>query len=91
MSSVLEAVAWLKLMVVPQGVRARLEPDTRLALEGSDMAACTLAREERQLLESALGEAGSAIIASIQIFAFDQALSELKNATEEMADAGSSS
>ena len=55
------------------------------------MAACTLAREERQLLESALGEAGPAVIASIQVFAFDQALNELRNATEELAGAGSGS
>ncbi|MBP8215872.1 MAG: response regulator, partial [Propionivibrio sp.] len=60
-------------------------------LEVGDMAACTLAREERQLLESALGEAGSAVIASIQVFAFDQALNDLKNATEELAGAGSNS
>ena len=60
-------------------------------LEVGDMAACTLAREERQLLESALGEAGPAVIASIQVFAFDQALNELRNATEELAGAGSGS
>ncbi|MFT3850969.1 MAG: PAS domain S-box protein [Propionivibrio sp.] len=60
-------------------------------LEIGDMAACTLAREERQLLEASLGEAGATIIASIQVFAFDQALSELKNATEDIALAGNGS
>ena len=59
-------------------------------LEVGDMEACTLAREERQLLEAALGDAGSGVIASIQVFAFDQALSDLRSATEELAGAGSS-
>jgi PAS domain S-box-containing protein len=58
-------------------------------LEVGDMAACTLAREERQLLESTLGDAGSVVIASIQVFAFDQALAELRSAAEELAGAGS--
>ena len=59
-------------------------------LEVGDMTACTLAREERQLLESTLGDAGAAVIASIQVFAFDQALAELRSATEELAGAGNS-
>ena len=80
--------------------KANVEPKRKLQefrvskenlLEVGDMAACTLAREERQLLESALGEAGPAVIASIQVFAFDQALNELRNATEELAGAGSGS
>ena len=56
-------------------------------LEVGDMEACTLAREQKKLLEDGLGEAGAVIIASIQVFAFEQALSELKRATEETAGA----
>ena len=52
------------------------------------MAACTLAREERAFLEASLGTHGATIIASIQVFAFDQALSGLKNAMEELSGAG---
>ena len=52
------------------------------------MAACTLAREERAFLEASLGTHGATIIASIQVFAFEQALSDLKNAMEELSGAG---
>ena len=53
-----------------------------------DMAACTLAREERAFLEASLGENGTAIVASIQMFAFEQALGDLKVAMEELAGTG---
>jgi hypothetical protein len=43
MSSVRDAVPWLKFIVVPQGVSARLEGDTRLVLEGRLIAAWVLA------------------------------------------------
>ena len=42
----------------------------------------TMARSED------LGTHGATIIASIQVFAFDQALSGLKNAMEELSGAG---
>ena len=67
-----------------RSIVARLEH----LLAVGDMAACTLAREERAFLEASLGTHGATIIASIQVFAFDQALSGLKNAMEELSGAG---
>ena len=67
-----------------RSIVARLEN----LLAVGDMAACTLAREERAFLEASLGTHGATIIASIQVFAFEQALSDLKNAMEELSGAG---
>ena len=67
-----------------RSIVARLEN----LLAVGDMAACTLAREERAFLEASLGTHGATIIASIQVFAFEQALSDLKNAMEELSSAG---
>ena len=63
----------------------RLRDDPMLSqleslLEEGDLAAGALAREGRQLLLSNFGEAGVSVLAAIEVFDFERALSELKEA-----------
>jgi PAS domain S-box-containing protein len=65
-------------------VLARLE----VLLENGDMAAGTLARREKQLLEVALGEAGLALVSAVQVFDFEQALGILREARDTLVQEG---
>ena len=49
-------------------------------LENGDLAASTLARRQRERLLSALGTQGRTILAAIEVFDFELALSELNQA-----------
>ena len=51
-----------------------------ILLKEGDMTALNLAREESQLLRATLGKAGDSMLSAIQVFNFEQALAELREA-----------